>query len=152
MIPGLPAGASVSTYGNVERIDGFKLPGPYKLSGEVPDVRHDDVKAITDIAFRRNIHANLLPGLVIMLSTVSLQVYVTFYLDNSNRHRFQEASGEQLLFSKDHLREFTAWLDTKGSGAVTVPAAPWRPYALPTAQAFGPNPVPGENQPEGHSG
>jgi hypothetical protein len=134
MMPGIPNGARVSTYGNVEQREGFQLPGPYKLSGEVPNVMHEEVQAITSLAFKRNMLAQLHPGLAITLSCLYVQQYITFDVIDG-QHRFREASGDQMLFHASDFADYLAYLATKGTGAPFNPAAPpWRPYALPISR------------------
>lgn len=140
----LPNGASVSTYGNVEQREGFKEPAPYKLSGEVPNVLHEEVQAVTSLAFKRNIHAQLHPGLAITLSCLYVQQYVTFDVIDG-KHCFREASGDDMLFLAADFDDYLTYLGSKGTGAPYSPAAPpWRPYAIPIRRTT--------PQPEGHTG
>lgn len=89
---------------------GFKIPGPYSLSGPMPSKMKPDVWAVYKAATAARYEVEFVPGLVLRLGQgqIFLDYYVTF--DNKLHQRFHEASTNTMLISD--LREFLQWLST----------------------------------------
>lgn len=101
---------------------------PYVLAGPIPDYQWPDVKALMDMAVRRNLGRATERGLVLRITGVTQSWFISFYETNIGEHKFHEMSGDGMVFRRGELAELLDYLGEQGFAV--SPQRPPAPIAI----------------------